>query len=452
MTGTLLRVLLRQRSWNYPTFRARYERAARELAEIDGNPALAALSVSESTYERWCAGAVSPQPDARLVLEHLLGYSAAELLAPPPAAEPHPAKPRPTRGLIHSSAADPGAADEHDMGRTASMAAQRALRWAMTTESQQVGPETMAHVEEEVHRIAAAYPQVPLSAILDDLVEIQDTIFRILESGGAKPSQARNLHLLAAITSGMLAKASHDLGDPASAMRQARAAFVCADQADHAPARGWVRGLQSLISYWAGRPQDASHYALSGGAAAPQTTGTVRIWLASLQARAAAVLGDAEGMRAATRAGAGARERVEVDDLDAIGGLLTFPRVRELYYSAEAEVLLPGSTPTAEQHAAEAVEAYEAVDRSEWAYGDEAGARTNLALARIAGGRLDGVADALRPVLDLTAAQRSAGIVISAQRVHHALSSGPHRTAGAARELRAEIEAFASAPTRALFR
>ncbi|WP_181727390.1 GNAT family N-acetyltransferase [Streptomyces sp. PT12] len=84
-----------------------------------------------------------------------------------------------------------------------------------------------------------------------------------------------------------------------------------------------MRGLQSLISYWAGRPQDAGHYAQSGAAAAPETAGTVRVWLASLHARAAAVLGDADGMNAAMRAGAEARERVAPDDLDAIGGLLT---------------------------------------------------------------------------------------------------------------------------------
>ncbi|MDT0445707.1 hypothetical protein [Streptomyces johnsoniae] len=443
--STLLRVLLRQRNWSYSTFRSHLEKAARELAETDGTPGLGALSVSESSYERWCAGTVTPQPDARRVLERLFGFSADELLAPvaTPAA--------PARGDLGSAAEDDDS-DQHDLKRSAAMAAQRAMKWAMTAESQQVGPETMAHMREEVHRLAVAYPRVALGTILDDLVDVQDTIFRILESGWTKPGQARDLHLLAALASGILAKASHDLGDPVSAMRQARAAYICADQADHAAARGWIRGLQSLVAYWAGRPEDAAHYARSGEAATPQDTGTVRVWLAGLQARAAAVLGDADGMSAAIRKGEDARDRVQLDDLDAIGGLVTFPYVRELYYTAEAEVLLPGATPTAEQRAVAAVAAYESADRADWAYGDEAGARTNLALARISGDQLDGAAEAIRPVLDLPTGQRTAGIVISAQRVHRALAETPSRNALPARELRVEIEAFAAAPARTLSR
>jgi hypothetical protein len=64
---------------------------------------------------------------------------------------------------------------------------------------------------------------------------------------------------------GLLAKASHDLAEPHAAMAQARTGYLCADQTDHDGLRAWLRGLQSLIAYWAGRTQEAARYAESGG-------------------------------------------------------------------------------------------------------------------------------------------------------------------------------------------
>jgi hypothetical protein len=440
---TLLRALIDERNWQYVTFKGEFERAARDMSRTEQNPDVARLSVSESTFERWCAGTSTPQPTARRVLVHMFGYAIDELMAPAPqegSSSPVSARQRPAES----------GADMHEMGKLTAMAANRALRWAITAEANQLGPETMTHVQDEVRRLARAYPTVPLGAVLGDLVETQDLVFRILESGRAKPGQARDLHLMAAITSGMLAKASHDLGDSASAMRQARAAYICADQADHAPMRGWVRGLQSLIAYWAGRPMDSAHYAQSGAAAAPRAAGTVAVWLASLQARAHAILGDSEAVGHATAAALTAREVVTADDLDDIGGLMTFPHARQLYYTAEAEVLLPELPPGAEAHARAAVEAFSAAPPEEWAFSDEAGAYTNLALARIAAGDVEGAAEAARPVLDLPPEKRPAGVILSAQRVHHALNTGVHRAATTARDLRAEIEAFATASARAL--
>ncbi|MDT0305870.1 hypothetical protein RM780_02690 [Streptomyces sp. DSM 44917] len=443
---TLLRSLLTERNWQYPAFRSHFEQAAKELAGIEGHPPLGMLSVSESTFERWCSGKVRPQPDARRVLQHLFGYSAEELMV-----ETRVSSGSDIVSPCGGSAGGrvPGDAAHQEMGRLASMAANRALQWAMTAESNRIGSETMDHVQSVVRAIAEQYPRVPLSTILDDLIDIQDLTFRLLESGRAKPAQARDLHLYAAIASGMLAKASHDLGDPQSAMRQARAAYVCADQADHAAMRGWVRGLQSLIAYWAGRPQDARHYAESGASLAPDA-GTVGLWLASLRARALAVLGEAEAVMTAIQHSADAREAVTTDALDEMGGILTFPNERQLYYMAEAEVLLPGSTPTAERRTEAAVAAYRAAAPQNWAFGDEAGARTNLALARIQAGNPDGAAEALDPVLNLAANQRIAGILASALRVHRALGAPAYATAASARDLRARIETLASTPARAL--
>jgi hypothetical protein len=46
----------------------------------------------------------------------------------------------------------------------------------------------------------------------------------------------------------LLAHVSQNLGDPGSAMAQARTALACAEQADHHGLFAWVRGTQALIA------------------------------------------------------------------------------------------------------------------------------------------------------------------------------------------------------------
>lgn len=447
---TLLQLLTAQRDWqSYPTFKSQFERSARELAELEGTPHLANLAPSERTYERWYSGESKPVPDARRVLVHMFGYTVDELLAPPAPGVPHPAT---APGAHHSSPTgcfSPGV-NIQEMGRQAAMAASRALRYAVIAESNSIGPETFDHIREEVTRIGAAYPRVALHEILSDLTEVHDLIFRLLESGRATPAQGVDLQLLASMASGMLAKASHDLSDPKSAMMQARAAYVCADQAGHNGMRAWVRGLQSLIAYWAGRPADAAAYAARGAAGLTTPTGSVSVWLAALDARAHALLGDSDGVQSAVRRVADARDVTVRDDLDSIGGILTFPEPRQAYYVAEAHVLLGENGAEAERSAQEAVQAYASAPDDEWGFGDMAGAHTNLALARITRRDLEGAAEAVHPVLDLPPSQHNHGIVVSAHRVHEALTVSSLRMETQARELRAQLELFTATPTPAL--
>jgi hypothetical protein len=447
---TLLQLLTAQRHWqSYPTFKSQFERSARELAEIEGTPHLAGLSASERTYERWYSGESTPVPDARRVLAHMFGHSIDELLAPPVSAAHHPVA-APRAGRAEHTEHSGSDADLQEMGRQAAMAASRALRYAVMAETNSIGPETFDHIRDEVTRIGAAYPRVALHEILSDLTEVHELVFRLLESGRATPAQGVDLQLLASMACGMLAKASHDLADPKSAMMQARAAYVCADQAGHDGMRAWVRGLQSLIAYWTGRPGDAAAYAARGTAALATRSGSVGVWLAALEARAHALLGDVEGVRTAVVRVEDARDAAVRDDLDEIGGILAFPQPRQTYYVAEAHVLLGGNGTEAERSAQEAVRAYASAPVDEWGFGDMAGAHTNLALARIARGDLEGAAEAVAPVLDLPPAQHNHGIVVSARRVHDALAASPLRVESRARDLRAQLELFTSTPTPAL--
>jgi hypothetical protein len=94
----------------------------------------------------------------------------------------------------------------------------------------------------------------------------------------------------------------------------------------------------------------------------------------------------------------------------------------QLYYAADA--LAWGGGPEAhhtERLATEALTAYDEAPAAERAFGDEAGTRCDLAVARVLSGEIDGAAEAIAPVLALPAAQRINGIVTSAEHVQRAL-------------------------------
>ncbi|GAA0367279.1 hypothetical protein NE235_03225 [Actinoallomurus spadix] len=363
------------------------------------------------------------------------------------------ALPRPTTGdeagLIPLTATRPRILPEVDrLERQVEMAARKALRFAVTVEGTNVGAETLDQLRDEVARLALAYPQQPLPVLLTDLIDLQDVGFRLLE-GRQRPAETRDLYLLTGVICGMLAKASHDLGDPHSAMTQARTAFVCADNAGHDGLRTWTRSLQSMIGYWAGWPNDAVRYAEAGAEAAGRTTGTASVWLPAQEARAWAILGDAERAEAAIARAHTARDQAQADDLDGFGGIMTFTRPRQLYYAADTRVWLPGADEQAEHVAAEALDAYESADAGERSFSDEAGARADQALARVNRGDLDGAAESLRPVLDLAPDQRIGGILASVMRVHEALRTTAYRTAPITRDLQLQIESYCQVPASA---
>ncbi|TCJ32431.1 helix-turn-helix transcriptional regulator [Parafrankia sp. BMG5.11] len=328
--------------------------------------------------------------------------------------------------------------------------ADRAREFVLSHKAQST-TEAIEQVFDEVRVLALAYPKRSLIDVLGPLSEVQETVFSLLEQK-QKPAQAQLLYLLAGVTGGLLGKAAHDLSVPHAAMTHARTAFICADQADHDGLRAWVRGLQSLIAYWDRRPTAALRYAQSGAEFAARSGGTVAAWLPISEARAWAALGDLEQTRTAIKTAESAWERVSPDELDEIGGMCTFSPARHSYYAADALVLLPTETETAESYSARAVAAYSDETRPEWAFGDQAGSHTGLALARIARGDLDGAADAIVPVLDLVPEQRINGVVHSVQRLHRAIASSSLGVDPAARDLQEEIETFTRTPAALLQR
>lgn len=440
---TLFRYLLDERGWeDYAAFLPHFREAARKLSEAEGNPSIATLEPASKTFEAWYYGQRRPQRDARRVLIRLFNLSIDRLWSP--VLDGTTPDTTPLVGTQSTAQTDDKRLSLHEMMRTAAMAAQRAASFAMGAERGPVGEETLGLLTDKVQSIVQDYPRVPLSHVWEEILQVQDEVFCLLESGRARPSQMRELNVLATIITFHMAKGTHDMGDAKGAMMQARAAGVCAKNAEHDSLVALVYGLKSLITYWGAdhRPARALHYARQGLAECPNLRGTVGIWLSSLEARAAAMLGDEEAVRTANQRAADLREAVRLDELDGLGGLLTFPETKQLYYAAESEVLLRHGDSRVAALAEEAVRGFSDRSASHWAFGDEAGARCNLALVHLYGGEVDGAAEAIRPVLDLAPPLRNRGIVVSAERVHSALSNGPAEDSVTARELREEIEAY----------
>ncbi|MFF7802979.1 hypothetical protein [Streptomyces olivaceus] len=392
------------------------------------------------TIQGWFYEGRKPQRAFRPVIVEMLGYSIDDLWRDVPEGSSPSFVPLTGASSTHPHT-DAGV-DLNEMKRTGAMAVRRAKEFLLGKDRETVGEDTLGLLDDEVQHLVAAYPREPLSLIWDDLLETQDQVFRLLEGGRVRPSQLRDLNVKGAVLSFLVAKGFHDMENPLQAMTMTRVAAACARDAEHTGLIALTDGLKSLIAYWADKPEDAYHYADKGAATAADMRGTVGLWLLGLQARAAAVLGDEETVRIANEMAASRREQVVHDDLDELGGLFTYAPEKQLYYAVEAQALLGHGNARLVAQAEEAVHGFSDPTAPNWAFGDLAGAQCDLALVRLFSGDVDGACAAIRPVLDLPASHRNNGIIVSAWRVRQALMGGSTRTSVAARDLRAEIEAF----------
>ena len=441
---TLLAVLVANDERTQEEIVEGFERWARDHGED--------ATLSLRTLRRWMIGDVrtKPRPAQRRVARAYWGYSMEELLSPPregaPASSGASGSDGPDRADDgeRSTAIEPVAPGGGSaLERQVTMSTRRATRFTSYAESRNVGPEALATLAEEIGGLAADYVREPVTKVLGDLIEAQETVFSLLEAQ-QRPQEARDLYMLASVVSGLIAKASHDLRRPHDAMAHARTMFVCADNADHLSLRAWARGLQSLIAYWAGRIEDAVRYAEAGAMFTGELRGSVTAWLPALEARAWAQLGHTAEARAAVERARNRRDTIIADELDRMGGLMAFPLAKQHYYAAGAYVYLgePDADDAAESEATAALDLYGDPESPEWSFSDEAGARAELALARVHRSELDGAREALEPVFALEPERRIGGIVASADRVHQALRDSRFAQAAAAKDLREEIESF----------
>lgn len=322
---------------------------------------------------------------------------------------------------------------------TGSAAADESLEFARWASADQVDQLSIDSLSYELTRIATSYVHAPLQPLFMDLQTLRDQVWRLLKDR-PHPKQARELFFLGGVTVILLAHATGNIGNPIAAMKQALAAEKLAEQADHAGLLAWVAGTRALIAEWNGHAGQAVEFAQRGAHFAPK--GQQQVRLASLEARSAARLGRADDARDAIRRAEIAAEMASgTDDLGEFGGILTFPPVKARYYAGSTFRLI-GDYEDAERCASDAIASYESGSTVERSYGDEALARIDVSVSRMAKKDLDGAVDALQPVFSLPPSQHISQIGDGLRQVDRFLVDNRYAKALQAKDLREEISVF----------
>jgi len=321
--------------------------------------------------------------------------------------------------------------------------ADESLAFANRAAASNLNEVTLEYLRCEVSRLAIAYVHADLPPVFLDLVAARDEMFGLLD-GHQRPRHTRELYFLAGATCLMLAQASRDLGDPRAELAQLRCAWTCVDLADHPGLRAWAQGTAARQVEGSGQPRRAMALAAEALGATGGSPGS-RVRLAAVRARAAARAGDrATALAAAALAAAPADG--PPDELDALGGILTFPEAKRLFYLGGTFALL-GDHTTAERHARAAVARYENGPVAERSYGDEGLARLDIAAARLHDGDVDSAREALGPVLALPASRRIAEFHPALAGTRDLLRRPGFTGSAAARSLLDEVRGYLDQPT-----
>jgi transcriptional regulator with XRE-family HTH domain len=255
----------------------------------------------------------------------------------------------------------------------------------------------------EADDLATRYLTSPPAPMLAEAHKCQRHILMMLNDG-VPPKQSRDLHLVAALLSGIGAYACLDLGHPDAAMTQAEAGHVCAAFAGHEGLRAWMYGTQSLIARFQGQYPQALELARHGLRFAANGTALDRLRCG--EAQSLACLGNRAAARHALYLADQAREKVTTPDV--AGGIFAFSEAKHAYYSGSALIWLPQpeEARVAEEQSGRAIKLFAAGTPEERNLADEALAHVYLGTARVTLGDLDGVLEAIRPVLDIPPQRR----------------------------------------------
>lgn len=427
-------------------------------AAAPASPTRETVEVSWSQARRWILGQVAglPHPVSCRVLEEMFKdeNETAETLFGPPIAEIPASLAQNLRTVPHLSAAighfDRGSApgSPEDIEEMTTMAADESARFSEFAEQSNVGPHTLDQFQADLRRIVTVYPNRPIYPLFVELRSLRNRAFALLE-GQQPPALTRELYLIAGALCAVLSNASFDLGNIPAAETQSRTAFLCAELAGHNSLRTWIRGTQALIAYWDDRFRDAVNLAEDGWRYAPES-GTARVRLASIEARARARQRDPSGTEDALARAMEAREEVHTPDDP--GGMMAFPMAKQLYSAAAARLWLGGEANyiEAERLAEESVRLYLSDPVEERRLGEMSLARLDFAVARLARRDLHGAAEQVDEVLEIGGQRRVESV---SRRLHQLVASleRPYfQTSALATDLRERIMTSPAQHDRAL--
>ncbi len=330
------------------------------------------------------------------------------------------------------------------MEKEFAMAAAESARFAQLAGQSNTGPHTIEQFRDDIDRIVTNYGNRPVYPTFVEVRELRDRAFELLE-GRQRPDETRDLYLVAGLLCGILGTASHDLGLISAAKTQLRTAFLCGELAGSNWFRGWTRATQSVVAYWDNNPRAAAELAADGWAYVPEQ-GTIRVSLASQEARARARLGDQRAADDALARSEQAGESLNGDD--EFGGELRFPAVEQARFMGTTRLLLggPANLAEAERHAGRAIELYEAKPPEDRHLGFQSMALLDLAAAQLGRDNLEGAATNVSNALAITRQRPSETVTRRLGQLANALERPRFQTTSLALDLRDQIRT-ATTPT-----
>lgn len=423
---TLLEQLVRESSRTIEENCAAYEATGLRLGERG-----AALSPRQ--LSRWMAGELEDaRPMAKRVAEQHWGFMFAQLIGPP------------TRSLARPATdqRDPWATQPSDpLEAAAHMAANESSQHA-ARHGGGVDMSSIEQAQESVARLARRYHELAPVRLLAEARQARDLAYVLLERT-RRPSQTRDLYLVAGYACGLMSLASFDLAIWDAAEEQARAARTYAELTDNTGLFAWSHGTQALVAFWNGSPRRAVNLAQAGAAIA--LTGKQLARLRGIEARAWAYLGNASGVAEALHHADLAMDDARGDDdmMDGIGGEFGWGPSLHAACAGTALVVLGDGAAAATRVRA----AIEAMPNDPDSGLVPERAQIDLAGAELLAGRLDRAEEALMPIWGLPVAFRRHGFTGRLDGVARLLVTPQWRIESAASELRDRIEVFNSEAT-----
>lgn len=424
---TLLRTLLRERHLTqFPAFEARFRRAAKALADREGDPSLAGVTVSERTWERWWSGNVKtmPHPGASRVLEAMFGRPVRDLLSL--AAQPAPALGADGR-LI--AAAQSALAFSDAARLPLRELADHAAELGAWAETGSAGPGTIATLGEEISRVIREHSFSPPGPLILRASDVCRRAFGLLRQR-QRLRYEKDLFVIAARSCAFLSATLGDIGQQAEAAAYARTALTLAEEASEAAATAVALSVLSKVAFWDGRREQAADLAARGYELAGNT-GTLRVLLACQVVDASPV----PRAREAFALAATALDEAEPHE----PGLFSCGRVRAFTYATTLR-LREGDFAGVLAAAGEADQARR--DGEQASFGSVAQMRISAALSCLATGDAGQAAEWLAPVLALPAEMRLATFTGKMARAASIASAAPYRGSPEARDLADEVRGY----------
>jgi transcriptional regulator with XRE-family HTH domain len=325
------------------------------------------------------------------------------------------------------------------VGHSVDMAADESREFVAWAEDENVGELTLEQLHAQIRRISHAYLKAPTGPLFLRTRDLRDRAFTLL-AGQQRPSHARELYAAAGWSLTVLAWMSVDLGRPDAAKDHARAAWLCAQRAEHDSLRAWVRATQHTTAFWQDDFGRAAQYAADGSQYA---TGSVALFLASAYALDLARNGQQERASKALRQAWQVAETAETQG-DELGGPFSCSLDRAGGLWSDTQLTL-SVADAALEHADRAVAAFESIPPTQRNWGSERMVRLQQVRAHLALGQLDGAELALAPVLDTAPEHRVRPLLVRMNDVYTAAAATRHASDPIVTRIQSEVRAFQQA-------